>query len=1519
MTSTTSITRVAVSQELIDDKAKLRSWQERNVYPLFNEIFKKSELHPIFEFFQAIIVILQVLVTSLGLGSPIIWKNKPKELKYLYALIDWDLSGRTFEESKGQIIALLAILLFFVGYYVFTKIYFHIHHKYSMAIIYQSQIMVLLILPILTPSLGAMCGNLILFINYNQDGAAIGTFAVLSVLLLIMMFELSVTTIINDSSIIISGSPIACWNHNVRLAVYLGNLSSALLLPLASLFRDWITLLIIIYQLVLYCLILVALQEFPVRGFFMNSVMAGIMFGSIAGCILSIIKYIVGDKIGSYVYEIAILVMILIGIVMFTIYFNIKKNIIIRNLTENDNNRFLNNDEYFESLNLTSASEALRYIRIGVAFHCDYILDFSFLTYLVENYANKHLLFAIAQIAVQFPAMNQFISFCMSLMHKYNLDLGEQFIQYQMQRICIIRQSAPTAEANEAYTSLLKDATTIISQTRRLWKEIGISSDCISYQSLAKIRNMCFKMNYDFMDAVESFPNNLQLLKLYLTFQVEAYGSYSNAIDTGRKILMLEEGKSFVRDYVFIKFVNAYDHYLLNNILDVKGNFVGKTISSSFSSFSGPDEFANDEYKWIDDNLNNQFFDHSKLRLALEARLKDIKPSSEIAAVIIEVVQTIAIIFIFSVILYKLPTLLDDSMQMQEGMNVFNKMFMCSQNLMLQGIIQIYKINNDLLGPIYDSLQLKPTFFPDIPSLLFKTDYYVINEVICLKNLFRDTIAAFEDILLDDEMIIFNQEDINVYFIKDKNDLMNGTIINETEISLRKYIIENIDFFQAFDYNYNQTIQAINNGDPDAYDLFLISYVEKISQSFDAFNTSDNLTNNLIDNGYTHSFYISDLLTYSASIAGTLFFLIFFPAKLYNIFYLRRDEKLIVSFLKSVTKKDIDESMNPICKKKYIHPFSSSVVTKTRYSDAPTILYGVISLLSILILTCLFVWSVLINFKEITAEGMIFDLLKTNSNRYIYAVSSIISAFSLKINPYKNNYLFYLMYFSNNTNIENEKFLHNIVDHKAIFQTFFFNTLPTYASDFGDVINTMSINQRFETLLDDIQTFILSDFNSSESLNVLMEMFVYANNYFFNDFRVSDQRIMDYSKQSYVNTINNMTTISVVGIVFAIVSFMYEIYYFISRKAAIEGFSQLILALPPLSVISNSKLMRLILNSGKVHIDTENSTPSQIIFREYKYGLVITDLSLNVVQINKKFTEITEMTPDQVIGQTLGYIFSEDSEVVKLLHNINNRYNGDAEIVYERLFGRETEITLINGTDFHALIVKDLTLQITQESKMKDGINKFETILMNLIPKEVYMNLKFDMNKNIFYSNNSIMISIEISGLSFYVHTMTPSNMMEFIDSIYSLFSEEMAKFEAIKEIKHTDEEYLAICGLFDNKEDIQYQVDQSVAYAFSVVDTIADKFDSEYSLQLNIGIAMTGKVIGNVLNQKTPDFEVFGQSIGNASLIRQEGKQGMIQIDQLVAKYLNKDLYTMNQERSENNMETKEKIIVYSVDRKTK
>lgn len=199
------------------------------------------------------------------------------------------------------------------------------------------------------------------------------------------------------------------------------------------------------------------------------------------------------------------------------------------------------------------------------------------------------------------------------------------------------------------------------------------------------------------------------------------------------------------------------------------------------------------------------------------------------------------------------------------------------------------------------------------------------------------------------------------------------------------------------------------------------------------------------------------------------------------------------------------------------------------------------------------------------------------------------------------------------------------------------------------------------------------------------------------------------------------------------------------------------------------------------------------------------------------------------------------------------------------------------------------TLIQQQHRELEKERQKSEKLLLNILPLPIAQRLKEDQSVIADHFHSTTLLFTDIVGFTKLSENLTPSELVQFLNQIFSSFDNLVEKYQ-LEKIKTVGDAYMVAGGFPEPRLD---HVEAIADLALEMRESLA-KFHTEnnQSVCMRTGIH-TGPAVAGVIGIKKFIYDVWGDTVNTASRMESHGIGGEIQVSHATYKVL-KDKYIL-------------------------
>lgn len=1535
---TTTTTRFTTTSTFDDESLAIQK-RENLFFPLYAEISKRVHIPSIVYLIVRAVSIAQLLAAATWTVSNHVWKTPSK----FHVILDCNINHQEWKDSIYSYIVLICILILMIGFKILVFLTYKLKKQTPLYQMYLTQIFDNILLPMTIPLYVTHLSRA--FIELSNMALHSESIVALPIIYFGLMLLGSVFTIfiVFIDLIFTLSSPIlhnafdATWDPQFYLMLFSILAAESFFAGALNIFSNWLTIVFIIIAAVFQVFLIYKLFFFPFFKFETNFMMMSVMCTCFCGRIC-VIPRVFGVDVPVVAFIGVMVAAFIISLIAGFVLLTKKKNKIVNQLSYSIFGGVSISDhlkrEHFDEIGFKSNDQLAAYLRIGISEYCDMFIDFSFAHFVVDNYSSRDILMLTVQMISLFPSELQFFGYILGIIEKLGkLSISEHFLYFQLRKVHVMRQSALSAEASSQIRKLNNQSMSAISSIRSFWKEVGQMKNKFDLGMLLATRDYALKVNGIFQDVANKFSNNQQMCEEYARYLFEGMGNYIEGIKWYNKSRLLELGKRMDRDHAFKSLVNIYPNYLINHIVDTRGNFIEKQSIAQVGSSKSFDSTSSDT-AIIDQKLeemSNGVISQAKLRVNFQHVVDKMKFGGVKYVQITSVMILVFALIIYIILLSIGPSTTRRLMRIVDDCDHATDYYLYMEYSSLITAISLAQLNGIIgdLNHISMLVRIPISDYTDQPGILHQPYEAIYTYTRLSRDLLRDfslSIVSNIDNRVRTHAELFYNEFQFAYFM---TDLITGEVRIDTGLYVNKSVYEG-----AVDITKHSARSSIiyvkdpmSLANPSVALGFTHDMINSIYNAIPVLNAFNNILQSLTQDSLEEIDSISLTFYLCMFIIPILFLLIFSLLQIHSVIILYSSMKKVWAILVKVNKEIVEESFKPIMittKENTVIKGSSQVKSKKSmtYYAFPVVYFATTLVNAILLFLPFY-----IGYKDITQVHSVFNWYNLGSARvgnllqvFVYMSISMVTGYhSMDPTDYPFSVILdstlmlvieahkQLLIGSNevggvigfNYDLDNHHFIDVCDDHPDKLYKYFTCLSVDRAIDYA-----ISYSKR---IIKDIHTYkdtyrpLFKDDVFFANLLVMTDLNLIPG------LQVFQQNLLTYSRDRFNQITKDTMIFSLIGIVVTIILITLLFVFMHTFDIAFEAVKQLIRLLPPSYVLKNHSLLNFIF--AEIKNDDLILSPSEALIEVSPNAIISVSKDFMIESVNNSFRKVTGFMPDEVLGQKLDFLFhdaensSQDnsssiSTINSILSKMEEMKSSNQEQVIEqmmqieqqgdgKLIVKTTVISIFNDEIFSnfVILLRDMAEDIKREQQARRTKHRSEKILQKIVPPQVYESLK-KKEAPLFNSHAATIISIEIVGLMDTVNTLSPNNVLNVLGQVIEMIDLATNKYPAVHSIKMHDDQILLCCGLFDFLEQPELQVEQALMFCIEINRSIEElNIQLAVDLSFRIGINFGGPLVGNVLDVTTPTFDILGSIIGLTIKMASDGIVGKIQVSESVKK----------------------------------
>ncbi|MEB3827677.1 adenylate/guanylate cyclase domain-containing protein [Phormidium sp. CCY1219] len=185
--------------------------------------------------------------------------------------------------------------------------------------------------------------------------------------------------------------------------------------------------------------------------------------------------------------------------------------------------------------------------------------------------------------------------------------------------------------------------------------------------------------------------------------------------------------------------------------------------------------------------------------------------------------------------------------------------------------------------------------------------------------------------------------------------------------------------------------------------------------------------------------------------------------------------------------------------------------------------------------------------------------------------------------------------------------------------------------------------------------------------------------------------------------------------------------------------------------------------------------------------------------------------------------------------------------------------------------------------KLQEEQEKSELLLLNILPKPIAERLKAGERTIADNFAEVTVLFADIVGFSELSSHLSPPELVEFLNQIFSAF-DELAEKYGLEKIKTIGDAYMVVGGLPTPRPDHA----EAIAHMALDMLTISNQFRTKHGEKISMRIGInTGPVEAGVIGTRKFSYDLWGDTVNTASRMESHGIPGRIQVTAHTYQYL--------------------------------
>ena len=392
--------------------------------------------------------------------------------------------------------------------------------------------------------------------------------------------------------------------------------------------------------------------------------------------------------------------------------------------------------------------------------------------------------------------------------------------------------------------------------------------------------------------------------------------------------------------------------------------------------------------------------------------------------------------------------------------------------------------------------------------------------------------------------------------------------------------------------------------------------------------------------------------------------------------------------------------------------------------------------------------------------------------------------------------------------------------------------------------------------------------------------------------------ILDNEDKALHTYIAPIIIISIIGVVLSI----FMIYYFVDVNNMLKfGYRSLLHC--PASTIQHCHAIMNILHGNYSDNDEQQQEQKdfEAIVQNIKEPILIANQQTRVIEMaNASFCNTFG---ESFIGKTINNFLSNENfshDLVSALSQVGTctiQYTKNQDILYFRL----TQVNLLGKI---VLQTEDITESMKKQKLINEETQKRRRLLATILPIQMLQRVMCGQHNIWFNVNTATILFIDIFNFHTIMGKKTPQEAFQFLEKLYSIYDEELKHYKSLTFVKSFNSDYMIAGGIFDECAQTQYHAKQAIDFLLACMHKVGHISNGDDHIEMRAGVQTSGPVIGGIIGNDKPVFEITGKPIGAAYNMLMSALPNTIHITRLVYEFIFSGSYNIRERRSENSSE---------------
>jgi len=213
------------------------------------------------------------------------------------------------------------------------------------------------------------------------------------------------------------------------------------------------------------------------------------------------------------------------------------------------------------------------------------------------------------------------------------------------------------------------------------------------------------------------------------------------------------------------------------------------------------------------------------------------------------------------------------------------------------------------------------------------------------------------------------------------------------------------------------------------------------------------------------------------------------------------------------------------------------------------------------------------------------------------------------------------------------------------------------------------------------------------------------------------------------------------------------------------------------------------------------------------------------------------------------------------------------------------------------LTFRDITQSARYNTLIREEKMKSDALLASILPASMVKRVQSG-EKNISFAIQSVsIVFIDIVSFTPWCSSVPASVVMRTLNALFKKFDTLISMYPTMTKIKCIGDCYMAAGGVFLDVNQPAIHAKEAVSFGLDTIDSILEiNQELNQSLEIRVGIATGGPIIGGVLGVGKPTFEILGPAINMAQQMEHNGIPMKVHISRSVYELIYGEVFEIKE-----------------------